>query len=382
MSFLAPFFLFGLGALLVPIIIHMWSKDARQTVAFGSLRFLKETETRTTRSIMPSQWLLLLVRLLLLTLLVFLLAEMLLSATIEKSPRMYLVDQVYQDSELVSNLMDTVAEGVEVRWLAEGFPSIDQPITSSGLNYWKLLSRVPGSSECVVVISPLHQIHFTGKRKPISPICQWIKPPIEPDQKELARIEKDGNTYLLTANYDEWATSMEYTEGENGNPIEVSYHLKVDEAYKNLETIFDAAIASIQSVSKITLKKKEELSQAEWVIWLSDAPTPKGVSLISIDEVLNWTSAGNNTHLIPKDLTMEEAIQMELPRKMLEAFMDNFFEVRSNDLLSIDTRFFEYNDGLIGQDDSENASSYLWVGLLGLFLIERWLSYKSSMVTI
>lgn len=383
MSFLAPFFLIGLGALLVPVIIHMWSKDAKQSVAFGSLRFLKETETRTTRSIMPSQWLLLVVRMLLLTALVFLLAGMLLDNDSEKSPRMYIVDQFYENSPLLTNLRDTVSQDVEVRWLADGFPDIEEPITETASNYWNLLSSIPTSNTTsVIVISPLNQKHFTGKRKMIPSICQWINPPVEPRQQELASIEKNGNAYTLTASYDEWKTTVDFDEAESGEAIEIAYYLKVDEAHKMLGNILDAALTSIQQVSKVSLKEVSEAQQADWILWLSDSPHPEGVSLIRPDEVLNWTSVGNNTYLIPADLSMEDAIKMELPRRLLNAFVGDYFEKEDNSLLTLDTQIFEYVNGdTKGAGTSKDASSFVWIVLLGLLLLERWLSYKSSIVT-
>jgi hypothetical protein len=383
MSFLAPFFLIGLGALLVPVIIHMWSKDAKQSVAFGSLRFLKETETRTTRSIMPSQWLLLVVRLLLLTALVFLLAGMLLDNDSEKSPRMYIVDQFYENSPLLTNLRDTVSQGVEVRWLADGFPDIEEPITETATNYWNLLSSIPTSNTtCVIVISPLNQKHFTGKRKMIPTICQWINPPVEPRQQELAGIEKNGNAYTLTASYDEWKTTVDFDEAESGEAIEITYHLKVDEAHKKLGNILNAALTSILQVSKVSLKEVSEAQQADWILWLSDSPHPEGVSLIQAAEVLNWTSTGYNTYLIPADLSMEDAIKMELPRRLLNTFVGDYFEKEDNSLLTLDTQIFEYVNGETkGAGTSKDASSYVWIALLGLLLLERWLSYKSSIVT-
>ncbi|WP_370087717.1 BatA domain-containing protein [Ekhidna sp.] len=384
MSFLAPFFLIGLGALLVPIIIHMWSKDAKKSVDFGSLRFLRETETRTTRSIMPSQWLLLLTRLLFLTLLVFLIAEMHLPSKVEKVSRLYLVDPIYQNSELLSNLLDTVSQEAEVKWLANDFPSVTEPIKKSETTYWDLLSQAPSNAECLVVISPLFQKDFNGVLKEVSPVCQWIKPPMEPQESELISIVKNGEGKAATARYDEWGTIFEWANAENGEPLEIKYHLRIDESFKNLGGVFKAALSSIQRVSYVTLKEVNEIEEADWVIWLSDQPYSYERRVVLADEdVLSWQPISKDYILVSTTLTKTEAIQIELPRKLLDALVGDLIDVHSNDLLTVDTEVFKFKEQANTKAEVlVDASSYLWVLLLIVFLVERWLSYKSSAVEI
>ncbi|MEO9484200.1 MAG: BatA domain-containing protein [Ekhidna sp.] len=385
MSFLTPFFLIGLGALLVPIIIHMWSKDAKESVAFGSLRFLRETETRTTRSIMPSQWLLLVLRLLILTLIVFLLADMQLASDQGKASRMYLVDQSYKDSELVQQLMDTVEEGVEVRWLANDFPHIvDQPSSASNTDYWNLLSNLPtASAECLIVISPLHQRAFVGKRKNLSSICQWIKPPDKVKTNQLAALSKSSNSYALTASYDEWSTDYELVNANGGEPIEISYYLQVDEPYRKLGQVFRAALAAIQNVSMVTVKRVESMEQADWVIWLSDVPVATPERIIVVDNrVFGMKQLGKYLR-VNGSLSSEEAIQMELPRKLLNVFVDNHFAGEIDERLTMDLKAFAYKKDEAGTlNETEDASSFLWIVLITILLLERWLSFKSSAASV
>lgn len=384
MSFLAPFFLIGLGALLVPIIIHMWSKDAKKSVDFGSLRFLRETETRTTRSIMPSQWLLLLTRLLLLTLLVFLIAEMHLPSKVEKVSRLYLVDPIYQNSELLSNLLDTVSQESEVKWLANDFPPVTEPIEKSETTYWDLLSQAPSNAECLVVISPLFQKDFNGALKEISPVCQWIKPPVEPQESELISLVKNGEGKAATARYDEWGTTLEWANSEDGEPLEIKYQLRVDESFKNLGGVFKAALSSIQRVSCVTLKEVTEIEEADWIIWLSDQPyTHERPVVLADGDVLSWQPISRDYILVSVALTKTEAIQIELPRKLLDALAGDLIDVHSNDLLTVDPEVFKFKEQVnVKAEVLVDASSYLWVLLLIVFLVERWLSYKSSAVEI
>lgn len=70
MGFLAPAFLAGLAALIIPVALHLRHRDRDKPVPFPSLMFLEQITIRTEQRQRVSDWPLLLLRLLLLTLLV------------------------------------------------------------------------------------------------------------------------------------------------------------------------------------------------------------------------------------------------------------------------------------------------------------------------
>jgi hypothetical protein len=71
MGFLVPAFLAGLAALAVPLLLHLRQRDRDTPVPFPSLMFLEQLTIRTEQRQRVSDWPLLLLRLLLLSLLVF-----------------------------------------------------------------------------------------------------------------------------------------------------------------------------------------------------------------------------------------------------------------------------------------------------------------------
>jgi len=70
MTFLNPFVLFGLAAAAIPILIHLLNKRKLRTIEFSTLSFLKELQKNTMRKITLRQWLLLLLRTLIIIFLV------------------------------------------------------------------------------------------------------------------------------------------------------------------------------------------------------------------------------------------------------------------------------------------------------------------------
>ena len=62
MSFLAPLFLVGGAAILGPILFHLIRRTAKDRISFSSLMFLKPSPPRVTKRSRIENWLLLLLR--------------------------------------------------------------------------------------------------------------------------------------------------------------------------------------------------------------------------------------------------------------------------------------------------------------------------------
>lgn len=105
MNWLNPIALWGLTALAIPVIIHLWSKNKTKEIAFGSIRFLKESSTLQSKRIEFSEFPLLLLRLLILVFLVMLLAKWFNITEVEKEKALLLgegieLPKAYKDKEI------------------------------------------------------------------------------------------------------------------------------------------------------------------------------------------------------------------------------------------------------------------------------------------
>ena len=72
MTFLSPSVLFGLAAISIPLIIHLFSKFRTQNVEFSTIRFIQDLEHETIRNIKIKQWIILLLRMIIILALVIL----------------------------------------------------------------------------------------------------------------------------------------------------------------------------------------------------------------------------------------------------------------------------------------------------------------------
>lgn len=383
MGVILPFFLFGLIALAIPIVIHLWSKNTKKSLPFGSIRFLQETETKTMKSIMPSQWLLLLTRLLLLGLLVLLLAEPFLKREPESFDTIFLVDTKYSELPWFEEWKDTLSEKDAAFWLSKDFPSIDEKVINYKNNYWSLLSNPPKlKTEKVVVISPLLSSNFLTNSKSFPINYEWIKLPVRPLVKSDFFYRKGEKSYAVKTTYGDWSVSNDIEQTSDGNPIIISYHMKVDQSYRNYERIFKSALNTLNELSVFTIQKVNSVEKAEWLIWLSDAEPIKHLNSITIDtsSLKKWNVINPYQVSISSDWQMEDALKMNLPRKLVHLFGGKLISDDGDDQRTMDTSSFTYDLADEGEFKKveKSAVSYFWILLILGLILERWLSFKSE----
>jgi hypothetical protein len=137
MNWLNPIALWGLTALIIPVIIHLWSKNKTKEIAFGSIRFLKESSTLQSKKIQFSELPLLLLRLMILGLLVMLLAKWGNVSEVEKEKALLLgegieVPKTYEEEEI--RVLNTAKFGHNsnqwylLKKISQDYPEIDSLI--------------------------------------------------------------------------------------------------------------------------------------------------------------------------------------------------------------------------------------------------------------
>ena len=320
MGLLFPYFLAGLVALALPIIIHLWSKSTRKSVDFGSIRFLKETETKTMRSIMPSQWLLLLLRIILVGLLVLLMAEPFVSRKIVEVDTMYLVDPKYKDLTWFQSFKYSLSENEKAFWLVKDYPALEEEVTEETTDYWQLLSNPPSlNAKKAVVISPLMVKDFPSAKASFPVKYEWIKLPVNPLSKSLLSVQKNEQSFQVNTTFDEWKTFYSLEETSVAEPIAISYYLESSPKFELYKIIFETALNTLNELSLLTISQASSIADADWIFWLSKEELPNHTNVVAIDSmnVKKWQSIGANRIHISDDWTMKDAVEQNLPKKLL-----------------------------------------------------------------
>lgn len=148
---LLPAALAALAALELPLLIHLARRQQQRPTMFAALRWLRAQPRPRRRLRFDEPWLLAL-RLLLLTLLALFLARPALLGVSDLQPRLLVAPGV--DAAAIDEARADAA--VDARWLAPGFPALDQPPPQGGIPFASLLREfdaglAPGAPLAVLV---------------------------------------------------------------------------------------------------------------------------------------------------------------------------------------------------------------------------------------
>ena len=258
LGLLLPAALAALGALLMPLLIHLARRSQLLPTPFAALRWLRQA-ARPQRRVRLEEWPLLLLRLLLLALLALWLARPVLHGEQEAAGWTVAVPGVD-----TAQLADMAGSAEPPRWLAPGFPPLDGPVPSGPVSVASLLRQLdaelpPGTALAVAVPEWLHGMD--AQRPALSRPVAWhvlgggMEPPAPSDQQPPAlQVRDDGGSaealrYLRAA-----ATAWHGADESSDGPLQLA--------------------PASQPVE----------SDATHLVWLADAPVPAAV--------LDWVHQG------------------------------------------------------------------------------------------
>ena len=209
LSLLLPVALAALAALLLPLLIHLARRSEDKRTVFAALRWLRE-KPKPRQHLRFDEWLLLVVRLLLLALLALFLARPVLSGMTAGKPWIVAVPGVPVDE-----VRRIAGDGkAEVHWLAPGFPEIGAGDVGSDAAFASLLreldSKLPSGTKLTVVV-PEQLAGADAQRIVLARGVEWkiiagtlpeAKAGIIPMQLDLSRLAPDavGLKYLHAIN--------------------------------------------------------------------------------------------------------------------------------------------------------------------------------------
>lgn len=153
LQLLNPIWLFGIGGILIPLMIHLWNVKTGKTLKVGSITLMGESSRQNSRSLKLTDLLLLLLRCLLIILLSMLLAEPVWqSAAKEEKNKAWVLVEKDAFPETYSNFRNDIdsllSAGNELHLFQPGFEKADLEVmvkdtfpadTSAMRSYWSLI---------------------------------------------------------------------------------------------------------------------------------------------------------------------------------------------------------------------------------------------------
>lgn len=189
MHFLYPIGLLALAGLIIPVIIHLWSVKQGKTIKIGSIALLGVSSRASAKSFKINDWLLLLLRCLLLALLVFILARPYLKkiTLAGRQTGWILLDKATFRQVFNSNrktIDSLLKKSYEIHDFNVGFKALtlkdtadDQTKQANNLNYTALLNAanhfIPPSAN-VYLFANRRLIHFGDELPTLHYRLNWI----------------------------------------------------------------------------------------------------------------------------------------------------------------------------------------------------------------
>ena len=427
MYFLSPLYLWALLGLAIPIAIHLWNKKEGKTIKVGSIRLIEEADSKQSSSIKLNEWLLLILRLLLLTLLILIIAEPRIKQSTQKVAVTYLVEASLLAYEETTKIFDTLNPENTIRLFQEGFPELDRENFTDASkvvpNYWQLAKELEElQSDSIVIFTNSFVTGIKGKRPAIQKNVNWIfLDPGKTEEVVIKASEKDGRiTILKTLNSSESlsfetekisandpriskTTERDSFYFRNNNsaevlPITKESAIKLEvyytENFAESERYIEAALQAIStyanreiSIHKVQERESLEIQNADAIIWLSEEPKPKTTipilfykeNVLASSLILPGDSI--NEFILTTTLNSENSISDHLAEELI-SFLDLNKELKEV-VSKLDKRVMPREQfipnlansaELTKSSNSKDITNWFWLFLIPVIITERLLS--------
>ncbi len=322
LQFLNPIWLFGISAILIPLIIHLWNIKTGKTLKVGSITLMGESSRQNSRSLKLMDLLLLFLRCLIIIILSALLAEPVWrSANSKEKTKAWILAEKENLSETYSTFKteidSLISSGSEFHFLEPGFKKADlaeavtdstRIDTSGKVSYWPLLKLLdqkipPGTNAYLFTNDRLNR--FNGPRPELTTAITWkTYTPADSTSQwiENAYLSASGDirTSLAesspsgiirkTVNLNPATSNTEIsTTISNGKPLVQLSGQQIIADTTTLEiSIYSsefpgdaeylrAAINAIQSYTSRKIKLVQVNAEKDFLFWLSAKEIPAGI---------------------------------------------------------------------------------------------------------
>ncbi|MDP1698007.1 MAG: BatA domain-containing protein [Xanthomonadaceae bacterium] len=287
---LFPAALAALAALLLPLLIHLTRRSDRQLMAFAALRWLRAKE-RARRRLRIDEWLLLALRLLLLTAVVLLLAQPLWFG--ESSERAWVV--VVPGADPAALIDDPTLRDARWHWLAPGFPVFDNAQSQPPAATASLLRELDATltaSQSLTVIVPERLPGLDAQRITLSRPVDWRIVAARPDVGETEQPTPRTQTVAIRHDLAHAGINRYFTAAAKAWNAGTEDHV---DASAKPSFVIDTATTDVALPAN-----------SDWLLWLSSE------ALSPANE--RWLAAGGNVLRASDAAAIPAADRVELWR--------------------------------------------------------------------
>lgn len=354
MVFANPSYLWALFGLFVPLAIHLWSKKEAKTIKIGSIQLLDESNSRQSSSIQLNEWLLLLIRMLIIALIVLLMAGPQWRTKGNQKQITYIVEASIANEAFIGTVLDSLQEDSPVFLLKNGFPEwevdADYQADTEQPNYWQLVQKMDSfRSDSIVVFTKALVKGIKSMRPNTQKKIHWVvMEPEETQDQPLMAVKRESGVELITASISGRATKINKEILDNGfNVSDDSLRLLLEEPQtvplKTWDTLeinlyfeddferegkyIEASFRALSTFLKreVVIHKEDELTnnQVDLNIWLSNEPKNdlEGKWLVyqenPLAKQLITSGTQKNLFYLTSKLNPKNTVDRHLPEQLL-----------------------------------------------------------------
>lgn len=253
MNFANPSWLWALAGLAVPLGIHLLSRKEGKVIRVGSIRHVEESNTSQFKSIRLNEVVLLLLRSIMVTLLVFFLSGA----------------QCTNPSKDGGEKWLMIEEGIDVDSLrSSGYEVHEFP----GGNYWQVVEQLRNVPHDVVVVSYSKVERFEGQRVALPKNVRWISVDQRPQKFAATAWLAGDSVFVRTASSGPLLTSYRTTLGVPDSitivrPDNVVVSISADN--QGEADILTAALNVLRTEYGLPIRISGE--SPTWIFWLREA---------------------------------------------------------------------------------------------------------------
>lgn len=410
MVFLNPSFLWALLGLSIPLAIHLWSRKQGKTIKVGSIKYLQDSDSKRSRSIKLNELWLLLLRMLLITILVFIMSEPRWNYKTENTPITYLVEPSLLDSPKSIRLFDSLALKYEVRFLHSEFPVYDSKFSEAKHletpYYWQLAREMQSlKTDSIVVFTNAFLTGVKGKRPEIDKNIYWVSLNSDESKTNLVGTLKSENEVEIISAISDVEVFKFEKEIQNITPESRDSILEIEKdtlkvkmysedkfktESKYLKASFLAISKYLSHPIKIQNIKKEDslkLTSNNLLVWLSGDSVPKTeAKVLKFQKNIFSNSlieAGDfkNEYVLTASLNSENSIEQHLGGQLIKLIdfypeLEKGSEIFDRRVMNLELFKPNFKEGLKSNSKQERKefSNLLWLFFVLLLISERVLS--------
>ncbi|GMQ27641.1 BatA domain-containing protein [Algoriphagus confluentis] len=386
MEWIQPNLLWGLLGLTIPVLIHLWNGKKGKVIAWAAFPWLDPKESQSSRSIKLENWLLLLIRILLLAMLVFLLAGLIWKGF--GSSREYkVVHLIWPDEQVEAEfrfeLNQAAQKGQEVRWIGTGLPEYGtEQVLAVDFSQEKLqdyLDELNTDLDSIYLYTSLQSSFFPKETYwlPQNPVIRMAEnylpngsnPAVSLESGEFLELDQNG-ILVKTA-----------TKGNAPKTISGQISYAFGAISEERKASIQKALSAISEVYGFHFNEGN-LNTAELLFLDSLTLNFDGNKLVFLsenqgDKISNQVLVLSNSVNLNWEETVEKGL---LPEQILEGILANL-GMEKPDLkitkTQLEKKFLAIPSSKLSK--TANLNEVLLVLLVILFAVERFLAYRANL---